>query len=222
MKISRILVSVMLLLTLFVSCNDFETYAEQKDRERDGITKFIADSAFQIISESQFATQNYKTIGDKQFVLFDRTGVYMQILEEGCGERIKNQERLQILCRFTEFNILTDSIQLRNDMLYYSYAGTLYTTVPEKMNVYNNNGTYTASFEQAGSMMVGAYGTASVPSGWLVPLPYINIGREEENPDGTPQYMARVRLIVPHSQGQSYASRNVYPCFYNITYQRGL
>lgn len=213
---------IMSLLMLLASCNDYETYAEQKEKERDAISKFLADSTFQVISESQFATQNYKTIGDKQFVLFDRTGVYMQILEEGCGERIKNQEHLQILCRFVEYNLLSDSVQLRNDNLYYTYAGTLYTTLPEKMNVYNNNGTYTASFEVTGSMMYGAYSSASVPAGWLVPLPYINIGREEENPDGTPQYRAKVRLIVPHAQGHAYASRNVYPCFYTLEYQRGL
>ena len=33
--------------------------------------------------------------------------------------------------------------------------------------------------------------------------------------------LAHVRLIVPGSQGQANASANVYPCFYDITYQRG-
>ena len=61
-KTIQILMPVMFLITLFASCNDFETYAEQKERERDGITKFLADSAFQVISESQFATQNYKIL----------------------------------------------------------------------------------------------------------------------------------------------------------------
>ena len=32
---------------------------------------------------------------------------------------------------------------------------------------------------------------------------------------------AKVKLIVPHSQGQSYAVQSVYPCLYEITYQRG-
>ena len=31
--------------------------------------------------------------------------------------------------------------------------------------------------------------------------------------------IAKVRLIVPHSQGHSDALSNVYPCFYEITYQ---
>ena len=33
--------------------------------------------------------------------------------------------------------------------------------------------------------------------------------------------IAKVRLIVPHGEGQSSASSNVYPCFYTITYERG-
>ena len=31
--------------------------------------------------------------------------------------------------------------------------------------------------------------------------------------------IARVRLIVPHSQGQLEAIDRVYPCYYEITYQ---
>ena len=76
-----------------------------------------------------------------------------------------------------------------------------------------NQFTSTATF--VSGAMYSTYGT-SVPSGWLVPLSYINVGRQSR-PD---EEIARVKLIVPHSQGQSYASQNVYPCFYDITYQR--
>ena len=62
-----------------------------------------------------------------------------------------------------------------------------------------------------------SYGTTAVPNGWLVPLTYINIGRPSEPGD----QIAKVNLIVPHTQGQYYASANVYPCLYNITYERG-
>jgi hypothetical protein len=63
-------------------------------------------------------------------------------------------------------------------------------------------------------MMFSSYG-ASVPSGWLVPFNYINVGRQT-NPDDE---IAMVKLIVPHTQGQAYASSSVYPCYYVITYQ---
>ena len=57
-----------------------------------------------------------------------------------------------------------------------------------------------------------------VPAGWLVPFTYINLGRLD-SPTAT---LAHVRLIVPASQGQASAAANVYPCFYEIKYQRGL
>jgi len=50
-----------------------------------------------------------------------------------------------------------------------------------------------------------------------VPLTYINLGRPINEGDE----IAKVRLIVPHTQGQAYASQNVYPCLYDITYERG-
>ena len=58
--------------------------------------------------------------------------------------------------------------------------------------------------------------STSVPAGWLVPLNYINVGRPENENDE----IAKVRLIVPHSQGTVDASSSVYPCFYEITYVR--
>ena len=42
------------------SCNDDETYADQKDRERNAIAKFISDSAIHVISEEEFAAKGYK------------------------------------------------------------------------------------------------------------------------------------------------------------------
>ena len=65
--------------------------------------------------------------------------------------------------------------------------------------------------------MSSVYGSTAVPSGWLVPFTYINVGRQTSENDE----IAKVKLIVPHSQGQSNASSNVYPCFYVITYERG-
>ena len=67
-----------------------------------------------------------------------------------------------------------------------------------------------------GGAMYAAYGSTSVPSGWLIPFPYIRIGRQNSPDEG----IAKVRLIVPHSEGQTSASSNVYPCFYEITFQK--
>ena len=104
-----------------ISCDDTETYAEQKDKERAAISRFIADSAITVITESQFKEQGYKTdVSKNEFVLMQNSGVYMQIVREGCGEKIKEGETTTVLCRFTEYNILTDSLQLTNDILSFS------------------------------------------------------------------------------------------------------
>ena len=49
-----------------------------------------------------------------------------------------------------------------------------------------------------------------------MPLNYVNVGRPEKEDDE----VAKVRLIVPHSQGTADASSSVYPCYYEITYER--
>lgn len=200
-----------LLAVMFVSCNDYETYAEQRDRENSAISRFIRDSSITVINETQFAEQGYTTDLDKnEFVLMKSSGVYMQIVRDGCGEKIKIGETTTVLCRFTERNLLTDSIQLTNDIL-------AFASIPEKMSVTNTNGTFSASFDTSSSLMYTFYSSASVPSGWLIPLNYIKVGRQV-SPDDE---IAKVNLIVPSTQGHQYASSGVYPCYYTITYEKG-
>lgn len=201
----------MLALVILASCDDTETYAEQRDRENSAISQFIRDSSITVITESEFRENGYKTdVSNNEYVLMQNSGVYMQIVREGCGEPIQDGETTTVLCRFTERNILTDSIQLTNDIL-------AFASIPEKMSVTNTNGSFTASFLTESSLMYTFYGSTSVPTGWLVPFPYIKVGRQT-SPD---EEIAKVNLIVPSTQGHRYASSGVYPCFYTITYQRG-
>lgn len=196
----------------FTSCNDDETYADQVKRERSAVGAYIADSAVQVISEAQFREQNYTTdISKNQFVLFESSGLYMQIIRKGTGKPIASGETARIICRYTERNLLTDSIQATNTMypVFYRYT--------ETMNVTNNSGTFQGSFDQSTSLMYQFYGSTSIPSGWLAALPYLNMGRW----DSPTAEIAKVRLIVPHDLGQTYAIQNVYPCLYDITFQRG-
>lgn len=202
---------IMLALVILASCDDTETYAEQRDRENSAISQFIRDSSITVITESEFRENGYKTdVSNNEYVLLQNSGVYMQIVREGCGEPIQDGETTTVLCRFTERNILTDSIQLTNDIL-------AFASIPEKMSVTNTNGSFTASFLTESSLMYTFYGSTSVPTGWLVPFPYIKVGRQT-SPD---EEIAKVNLIVPSTQGHQYASSGVYPCFYTITYQRG-
>lgn len=204
------------LLTIFFiyflsSCREYQTYADQKEAERSAINKYIADSAVNVISETTFAAQGYTTNNKRnEFVLLGSSGVYMQIVRKGVGQKIKNGETTTIICRFKERNLMTDSIQLSNENLYYS-------AIFDKMMVRNTSGTFTASFEKENSLMASVYRSTEVPTGWLVPLTYINIGRPAHEGDE----IARVRLIVPHTSNHSFARQSVYPCLYDITYQRG-
>lgn len=218
----KILYSLLLLVLAlaYTSCENYETYADKKEAERNAINDFIAREGIQVISEQQFVAQDSTTdVSKNQYVYFDRNGVYMQIVRKGVGEKLAENKSTNILCRFVEKNIQLDSIILRNDIqAWLTYNGTTYDTslYVDKMSVVRTGNTITASFITG--MMYMYHGSASVPAGWLVPLNYVKIGR----PDAAvavDQEIAKVRLIVPHSQGTSDASASVYPCYYEITYQ---
>lgn len=195
----------LMMMVLVTSCNNYETYGDLKKKERNAISRFISDSAFVVISETQFHDQGDRTLGDKEFVLLNKSGVYMQIVREGCGEKIKDGENVNLLCRFSELNI-EDSTFMTNAS-YYVYS-------VDKMYVKRIGSTYTAWF--VSGMMYERYG-ASVPEGWLVPLEYVKVGRMSQEGDE----ISKVRLIVPHSQGTTNnAKANVYPFYYEITFER--
>ena len=210
----------------FVSCSDDQTYAEQKDKERNAINAFlkrdvcIVDPSgdtvcnvgvINVINEEQFFAQDSTTDLEKnEYVLFSANGIYMQIVRKGVGDRIPMNQTRQIACRFIEYNILGDSLRLRNDVSYWH-------TTPDIMAVTNSGGSYSGRFitgNLAGAMYQ-TYGEEKVQDGWLAPFPYIRIGRQTTE-DGE---IAKVRLIVPHTAGPSNSASNVYPCFYEILYQ---
>ena len=207
-------------LMSLASCDDYETYADMKEKEQDAISNFIDREGIQVIDETTFKNQGETTDTTRnEYVRMSRTGVYMQILRKGCGQQLGTTEKTSILCRFMEKNLLTDSILVRNDQkftIYMSNVGQYVETSQyvDKMFVTRNGTTITAMFESGAMQMY--HGSTSVPGGWLVPLNYINVGRPEKEGD----QIAKVRLIVPHSQGTADASSSVYPCYYEITYER--
>ena len=181
------------MLLLFTGCEKYETYTDMKEKEQDAINNFLVSSRIQVIDEATFEAQGQTTDIDKnQFVRFDRNGVYMQIVRKV----IRNDIRAFITL---------------------SGMGTVdVSQYLDKMNVTRNGTTITASF--VSGMMYQYHGSASVPGGWLVPLHYINVGYPEKDGDE----VAKVRLIVPHSQGTADASSSVEPYYYEVTYQRAL
>lgn len=209
-QLNLIIMTLLAVVTL-ASCSDSVTYADMKKKERNAINRYISNQKIQKISEAKFEEQGFTTDTTKnEYVLFESNGVYMQIVRKGEGASLKPGETATVLCRFKEYNILEgdSALQLTN-ILQYNWQ-------VDKMTVKNTSGTFTASFISGESLMYTRYSSQAVPSGWLVPLSYINLGRIPQGDE-----IAKVRLIVPHTQGQSDASQNVYPCLYEITYALG-
>ncbi len=210
-KIAFLILTVVAAITAFTSCSDSETYADQKKRERNAINSYIKEHNINVISEEEFNARNETTDTAKhEYVYLDNSGVYLQIIRKGCGKKLGKSETATVLCRYQEYNMLTDTLQSTN------MVGQ-YISLVDKMNVKNTSGTFTGAFVAGESLMYQLYGSTSVPGGWLVPLSYINLGRPENIGDE----IARVRIIVPHTQGHDNATQGVYPCLYDITYEKG-
>lgn len=218
MKKYSYIIALLMVVIMIASCEKYETYSDMKKKEQDAIERFIADKGIQVIDQTTFEAQGNKTdLASNQFVKFTRNGVYMQIVREGCGKVLEENKTVNVLCRFLEKNIQTDSVVVRNDT--HAYLSSMGSGVDlslflDKMSVMRTGTTITASF--ISGMMYRYHGSASVPGGWLVPLNYVKIGRPENDGEET----AKVRLIVPHSQGTADASSSVTPYYYEITYQR--
>lgn len=211
------------------SCDNGKTYAEMKEEEADAINAWILNHNYQVISEKDFYNQNTIT-NENQFVLFEESGVYMNILQQGEGDSKLADGYYEIASRYIEVAIQTRDEMfsagdtLSGNMNLYNYPRYMpnsswslsqYMLYPEVYKLTISGTSYSAAFTES-YQMYSIYGTTSVPSGWLIPLKYIKPSRTVSS-----DKVARVRLIVPHGQGTSQASQYVYPCYYEITYNLG-
>lgn len=219
---------------LFISCvlqgcNKGITYAEQKENEKNDIQSWIVKHDYKIISEEQFYKQDSLT-NENEFVLLKESGVYMNIIQRGKGKRILDDGRYTIISRYLEIALsgienffvtgdtLSGNMKLKNYPVFgpENWGLPQYMTQPDDYILTIDKNTYKASFKE-NSMMAHVYKTASVPSGWLIPLRFLKPA--SSIPTLPSQDIARVKLIVPHSQGSAQAMKYVYPCLYEITYQ---
>ena len=233
----KFLFAIMAIAALFsfAACNDTETYKDLRDRELDSISSFLRHENVKVISEEEFKSRWEKKQKDNsvvltdtsknnnEYVLFNSNGIYMQVLDMGCGDYIQKGETTDVLVRFYEYNLGTraaicnESLQLTNNTVVYSY-------MLDKMSVTNNSGTFTGSFDTSNSLMAATYNSSTyygtsgtVPSGWLIPFSWVKIGR----PKTDSEHIAHIRILVPHSYGTTAASGSVYACLYDMTLQRG-
>lgn len=219
---------------LFISCvlqgcNKGITYADQKENEKDDIQSWILKHDYKIISEEQFYKQDSLT-NENEFVLLKESGVYMNIIQRGKGKRILDDGRYTIISRYLEIALsgienffvtgdtLSGNMKLRNYPVFgpENWGLPQYMAQPDNYILTIDKNNYKASFKE-NSMMAYVYKTASVPSGWLIPLRFLKPA--SSIPTLPSEDIARVKLIVPHSQGSAQAMKYVYPCLYEITYQ---
>lgn len=186
--------------TAWCSCDDVETYADMKAKEKAHINDFISEQGIKVIDMETFKANGYTTDTAKnEFVLFKDKGIYMQIVRKGEGRMMEDGDRGVFMSRYVEQNIET------RDTL----SGNLYAS-PDYFTCKRDGDSFSASFTQG--YMMSTYGSSAVPSGWLVPFSYITPGRPNDK-------AAKVRLIVPHSEATSLAAQYVYPTYYEISYE---
>lgn len=203
-KLLFLAISLLVASAGFISCDDDDTYAEQKEREAKRIRKWIENHNIDVISISDFLkdtiTNNPDTGPDStrnEYVLFADNGVYMQIVNRGGGQVMGTDAIWYMNAEFVEVYVGTGDTMTMNHFQH----------EPDKFYIKRTGGNYTASF--LSGVMSNVYGN-TVPSAWLMPFPYIKPGMLSS--------ASKVRLIVPHNQGTQTAASNVYPTFYEITF----
>ena len=214
----------------FAACNDSETYKDMRDRELDSISSFLRKENIKVISEDEFTRRwndNQRLTdtakNNNEWVLFNSNGIYMQVIDQGCGDYIKKGETADVLVRFDEYN-LSYAAEMSKKCLTLSNNVPAYSYYVDKMSVTNTSGTFTGSFvNPKASLMALTYNSSytgissTVPSGWLIPFSWVKIGRPKTDDDR----IAHVRLLVPHSYGTTSASGSVQACVYDMTLQKG-
>ena len=184
---------------MWCSCDDIETYADKKEREKACIGDFIIEQGIKVISEEEFKKDTITDVNENEFVLFKNKGIYMQIVRRGEGKMIEDGDRGVLMARYLEVNIETGD----------TLSGNLYSNLPDHFTYTRTGDSFSASFTQG--YMLTQYSSSAVPSGWLLPLSYVTPGRPNDKG-------AKVRLILPHGETTSIAAQYVYPTYYEITY----
>lgn len=228
-KLLFLFLSLLTAGSLFQACDNSKTYAEMLEDEKNAVERFIKDSAIHVISVEEFERNDTVTkVKGKdgatydEFVFFSSEGIYMQIIDRGCGdydkdkdpslagytreqkEKDKFEDRNIICTRYKEINVDTRELASFNiPVEEYMDAGQLYAS--PAVFVYVKKETYSAgTFIEMDYVWASYYGSTAVPQGWLLSLPYLR-----DN--------AHVRLIVPSKMGHQSAQQYVTPYFYDIT-----
>lgn len=180
----------------FYSCSDTKTYAEMLEDEKKAIKKFIKDNNIKVITATEFSDNGNETnVSENEFVQLSN-GVYMQIVDRGNGDSIRNRDIVTV--RFVEYDILKEDTTGASNFAQAQFLDSFDYTITDGM-IYGQfrkeNGEYGAFYIY--------YNSVAVPEGWLTCLPYIKNN-------------ARVKLIVPSKKGHQVALEYAYPYYYDL------
>lgn len=184
------------------SCDKNKSYAELLKEERNIIKKFMKEQNIEKIDMAQFEAQDSATYGN-QYVEFSGEGVYMHVVHEASGKNARYAKSNDlVLVRFLQIDLADrDTIS--------SFENVGYT--PDEFRYTRTSTSILGQFVGEG-LMQSIYGQ-SVPAGWLMPLTYLKLS------DNSGSDRTKIKLIVSAKNGHSEALQEVYPCYYELTFQ---
>ncbi|NCC09070.1 MAG: DUF4827 domain-containing protein [Bacteroidia bacterium] len=203
--------SVLLLGSIFQSCDNTKTYAEMLSDEREAVSRLIKDRGITVISKDEFEKDTITDLKKNEYVLFSN-GVYMQIADRGgkaeSGGEINKVDTFatndNICVRYVEENIaLGDTTTLNVFIPGLSDMHPEWYALPAVFRYVVENESSYGTFIEMSYLWASVYGSTAVPSGWLLALPYLRNN-------------SHVRLIVPSKMGHNSAQQYVQPYYYDI------
>lgn len=203
-KLIFLFLSLLTAGALFQACDNSKTYAEMLEDEKNAVNKFIKDNGIRIISQSEFERNDTITNLERNEYVSLSDGVYMQIVDRGNEEKVDTFASNDEICvRYLEEDLMTRDTTCFNVPLEQWMDATQLYANPGVFR-YVVQGTYVyATFLEMDYYWSSVYASTSVPSGWLVALPFV-------------YNKAHVRLIVPSKMGHQSAQQYVNPFYYDI------
>lgn len=171
------------------------------------ILDYIHDNGINVITREAFVGKGCVTDISKNEFVFMPYGVYIQIVEKGCGSQLQDGETKRVIARFTETNLASGSVMSN------TIPGM--ALQPEVFDVSKNGRILSGSSDYSQSLIYNYYKSSFVPAAWILPFAYINIGRMNSDDDR----LAKIRVIAPSKYGHQDAINNHYPCVYEITFE---
>lgn len=170
---------------LTTSCSSSETYADKLKSERKNINAFLGEKEIELLD-------TYPENGvfkENQYFRDPDTGVYINVVDSGNGNRAKTDQMAQVYFRFWDTATLPVA------------SSTISTSLEDQPGVQPVSFTYGNSNSYINSNQNDYFSYIYLSPGVTVPLKYVGEG-------------AVVKLIVPFAQGSTYQNLAYQAMYY--------